>query len=396
VNEKILFVDDDSNILEGYQRKLEAALPVDVALGPLLGLKCIRENGPYAVVVADMQMPIMNGIQFLAQVKKEAPNTVRMMLTGNADMRTAMDAVNEGEIFRFLTKPCPGDIFGKALVAGIGQYRLIMAEKSLIEDTLNGVVELLVEMMSWVNPEIFGWSLHLREGARCIARHLKIDSGQVELAAMLCRIGEVLFPSGSAGVNIDDPEAEQELQANRIKGVEMASEMLQCIPRLKPVAEIILYIEKNFDGSGFPCDDVAGTDIPIGSRVLKVLIDLAALENRGVARLDALIRMRTQSGKYDLKVLAAAESLRQPTYRALLVNAFSREGENGPTLEVGDVVVYGVRSQDGQLLVRAGERVSAAVLARLVAFGSLSGIEESIEVRRPNTLNHGSEREERL
>src|SRR5208282_667625 len=97
---RILCVDDDSNILLGYQRALRKQFQIDVALGGAEGLAAVRDQGPYAVIVADMRMPAMNGVQLLAKVREIAPDTVRMMLTGNADQQTALQAVNQGHIFR--------------------------------------------------------------------------------------------------------------------------------------------------------------------------------------------------------------------------------------------------------------------------------------------------------
>src|SRR4030042_1805929 len=93
---------------------------------------------PYAVIVSDLKMPGMNGIKFLSKVREMAPDSVRVMLTGFAELQTAIDAVNEGNIFRFLTKPCPPDILSRALDMGIEQYRLITAERELLEQTLKG------------------------------------------------------------------------------------------------------------------------------------------------------------------------------------------------------------------------------------------------------------------
>ena len=131
MDERILFVDDDPNILEAYQRKLQHVLHVRTAQGPHLGLREIQEKGPFAVVVADMNMPLMNGVEFLKKVREIAPDTVRMMLTSNSDIKTAMDAVNEGAVFRFLTKPCPSTLMGDSLAAAIKQHRLITAEKEV-------------------------------------------------------------------------------------------------------------------------------------------------------------------------------------------------------------------------------------------------------------------------
>lgn len=135
MSEKILFVDDEINILNAFQRQLRKRFEFDVSADPASALQSLRSNGPYAVIVSDMQMPGMNGVQFLGKVREQAPNSVRIMLTGNADQQTAMDAVNQGAIFRFLNKPCSTDDLCEVLAAGIAQYRLVTAEKDIHEKT---------------------------------------------------------------------------------------------------------------------------------------------------------------------------------------------------------------------------------------------------------------------
>lgn len=131
--DKVLFVDDEPLVLDGYRRMLHNEFEIDTALGGETGLVAIRDNGPYAVVISDMRMPGMNGAQFLAQVREKAPNTVRMLLTGYTDVNAAMDAVNEGNIFRYLTKPCEKQVLVAAINIGLTQYRSVMAEKKLVK-----------------------------------------------------------------------------------------------------------------------------------------------------------------------------------------------------------------------------------------------------------------------
>ena len=103
--EKILLVDNENNILLGYRRSLNRDFLIETALGGKQALQLVAESGPYAVVVSDMRMPGMDGIQLLTKIKAQSPDTIRVMLTGNAEMNTAIDAINEGSIFRFLNKP---------------------------------------------------------------------------------------------------------------------------------------------------------------------------------------------------------------------------------------------------------------------------------------------------
>ena len=161
---KILCVDDELNVLEALSRSLRKDFRISIAQSGELGISMIENEGPFAVVVSDMRMPEMDGIEFLGRVQSMSPETVRIMLTGNADQQTAIRAVNDGNIFRFLNKPCPSDVLTSALTAGLEQYRLVNAEKNLLEQTLNKSVEVLVDILAIVNPTAFGRS-HLASPA---------------------------------------------------------------------------------------------------------------------------------------------------------------------------------------------------------------------------------------
>lgn len=124
MDEKILFVDDDEPTLNYYQRELKRYFDVDIAIGAQEGLRILRENGPYAIVVADMRMPQINGIEFLENIQNSSPQTVRFMLTGYPDHDTAVAAVDQGKVFHFLSKPCTTENLIKALHAGMDLYRL--------------------------------------------------------------------------------------------------------------------------------------------------------------------------------------------------------------------------------------------------------------------------------
>lgn len=140
MTKKILFVDDDQNLLDGYKRTLRKEFEADYALGPENGLAAIGSDNEYAVVVADMRMPGMNGIEFLLRVKESSPDSIRMMLTGNADVKTAVEAVNQGNVFRFLTKPCPPDRMKEVLGEAIAEYEHRTRERDLASlDALTGL-----------------------------------------------------------------------------------------------------------------------------------------------------------------------------------------------------------------------------------------------------------------
>jgi len=131
VSDKILFVDDETSALDGFRRILHQSFDVTTATSGGEGLMTLDRDGPFAVVVSDMRMPGMSGSEFLARVRQKAPDTVRMMLTGHADLHAAMDAVNRGHILHFLTKPCPKTVLVAAINSGVDQYHAAVEEKEL-------------------------------------------------------------------------------------------------------------------------------------------------------------------------------------------------------------------------------------------------------------------------
>ena len=141
-------------------------------------------------------MPSMNGNQFLAAAKELAPDTVRVMLTGQADLRATVEAINKGNIFRFIEKPCPTETLMVILDAAVEQYRLVTAEKELLERTLNGSIKLLIDVLSIVNPYGFSESSKIKEIAFRLSKRLQIkDTWELELASALSQIGYVAVPA---------------------------------------------------------------------------------------------------------------------------------------------------------------------------------------------------------
>jgi DNA-binding NtrC family response regulator len=126
--EQILFVDDDMSSLDCIARQLHGEFSINKAQGAIRGLAMIQLFGPHAIVVSDLRMPGMDGAGFLAQVHQMAPNTVTMLLTGYRDLEVAINAVNEGYIFRYLKKPCSKEDLVNAIRQGIAQYRANVAK----------------------------------------------------------------------------------------------------------------------------------------------------------------------------------------------------------------------------------------------------------------------------
>ena len=378
---QILFVDDDANVLQALQRTLRDRYDCDVATSGAEGLARLGGKDQFGVVVSDMRMPGMNGIEFLRNVKERAPDTVRVMLTGHSDLATAIEAVNEGSIFRFVTKPCPADQLRATLDAAIRQFRLITAERQLLENTLGGCIRVLTEILSMTDLRSFARCASLQETAREVSRALRVaEAWEIEAAAMLAPIGSVAIPPGvivraRAAKTLTGPEKDMLARVPDI-----GHDLLAAIPRMAGVAEIVKYQNKCFDGSGYPHDGVAGEQIPFGARLLHILVDLASLRQDGQAPAAAFAQLRARAGEHDPQLLAKVEAALSASDRAPV--ATDSRAVAVRELRSGDVLARDVHAKDNSVLVAAGQRLSGTVLERLRNFASTTGVLEPVHVLR--------------
>jgi DNA-binding NtrC family response regulator len=138
MQEAILFVDDEALVLEGFRRLLSSAFVVETASNAAEALSKLKKKNHFAVAVCDMCMPGMDGIQLLHKIRLDAPEVVRIMLTGAADQATAIQAVNEGNIFRFLAKPCNKDLLTTTLNDALVRFRTEKQKEELLEKARYG------------------------------------------------------------------------------------------------------------------------------------------------------------------------------------------------------------------------------------------------------------------
>jgi response regulator RpfG family c-di-GMP phosphodiesterase len=382
---KVLVVDDEENIRLTFGEFIRnAGHEAYTAKDGEEALQIIERESPFALVVSDMSMPNMNGIELLTKIKEVSPDTVRMILTGYADLEVSIDAINQGNVFRFLTKPCPGTAFMDSINAGLEQHRLILAEKELLEDTLNGSIAMLTDALSMADPEIFGFAMTLKKGAGQLAMALeKQNSWQIEIAAMLSQIGYLTLPNevrkkARRGQKLSETERQMVEKAP-----EIGCNLVSHIPRLEQTANIILYQKKSYDGSGPPYNDVAGQEIPLGARILKVLVDFAEALLGSNSYKVAVARLGDRKGVYDADVLQTAikikvfsdllEDSKQPR-DVILVQV----GD----LQVGDMLATDLLSVDGRLLLKKGSDISQMTIERIQNYARLSYIQDSIRVWR--------------
>jgi response regulator RpfG family c-di-GMP phosphodiesterase len=375
MTEKILCVDDDPNILDAYRRQLRREFHIETADGANEALAVIHANGPYAVIVSDMRMPGMDGVRFLAQARAIAPDTVRIMLTGNADQETAVEAINGGSIFRFLTKPCPSEKMAKALAAGIEQYRLVTAEKDLLEKTLRGAVKVLTDLLSLVNPAAFGRASRVRRLVRELAAELGVKgSWELDVAAMLSQIGCITLPSETLEkLHLGRPVTPEALKMFQMHP-SVGRDLVGNIPRLEGVAEIIAYQEKGFDGTGFPADSKRGQRIPLGARILKAALDFDTLRCTGLGENEAVVRLLGQPGPYDPAVLSALKAVTEKS-ECYIVREIRLHD-----LTDGMILAEDVKTTKGMLLVCKEQEATQSLCERLLNYSKHAPIREPLRV----------------
>src|SRR5580692_11088151 len=284
--EKILLVDDDANILDGYRRSLGREFQMETALGGKEGLRLAAESGPYAVVISDMRMPEIDGLQLLSGVKAQWPETICIMLTGNADIETAINAINEGSIFRFLSKPCSKEVMAKTLTAALLQYRLVTAEKQLLEQTLSGSIQVLTEVLSLVNPAAFGRAERARRYIRHVVTAMRLGNPwQYEVAAMLSQLGCVTLAPETVEAVYRGENLTTKEQTQYDAHPAVAYDLLSKIPRLEPIAWMIQH--QNGPLPDIVEGDSKMADMRRGAEILRLILAYEQLIHKGTSRTEA-------------------------------------------------------------------------------------------------------------
>ncbi len=359
--EKVLLVDDDRNLLASFTRQFHKRINLVTAASGEDGIQAVTHDGPFAVVISDMQMPNMDGLEFLTQMRTLSPDTVRVMLTGNANLDVALTAINEGNIFRFHNKPVPIGVLFETMIDGIQQYRHITAERDLINKTLKGTVNLLADILGLVDPNSFSRASRIKRHVLSMAKQLKLsDSWSYELAAMLSQLGCITLPPEvmeklAYGKSIEDHER---VQFN--KHPEIGARLLQHIPRFETVATMVEQQNSTPDTIEMgPTLTLAQRGV-LGGQILKVALAYDALVSQGMNDEDAINELRAEPDQYApalVQALAAGGGGASFEVMSLPVTKLR------PGMILDQNIVSGV----GALLVAKGQELSTAVLLRLVA-----------------------------
>lgn len=358
---RILFVDDDPNLLDALRRKLRREFSVETGVGAANGFMTLGKLGPFEVIVSDFLMPGINGAEFLAMVNKAAPLITRVLLTGQASLEGAAATVNSGQVFRILLKPVDHETLVSTLHECVAQHRRLIAERELLEQTLTGSVKALTDILALASPAGFGRATRMRHLVTRILNKLNVrESWPIELAATMSQLGVITLPPVVLNkIDADEPltPAEQAM-IDAIPAV--AENLLSPIPRMAPVVEAIRFSTRRFDGSGPPDEHAAGERIPLGSRILRLVQAFDAMTARGMPTNEAQARLADGAGiEYDptlLKVLALVlDDDEDAAVRATRL----------ADVTAGAVLSAPLRTRAGKLLLAAGGEITPSVITRL-------------------------------
>jgi DNA-binding response OmpR family regulator len=333
---KIICVDDEPQVLEGLKDRLRRHYDVVTTTNGFEALKLLAaEDIP--VVVSDMRMPMIDGARFLTLVREHAPDTVRLVLTGQADVESAIQAVNGGQVFRFLVKPCAQEELLGALDAAVEQHRLRTSERVLLEETLRGAIGTMVEVLTLADPAAFGRATRIRQLVTMVAGRARVDlTWELVSAALLSQLASLTL-------------SEADLERMPV----MAERLLAQIPRLETVRQLLRHAGP---------DDEAGPS-EAGSpqaNLLRVAIDYELLESQDLDPETALATMRSRGDRYDpelLRHLAEALGARASSRQLREVRLHGLDSEM--------TLAADVKAHGGQLLVARGAPATPTLVARL-------------------------------
>lgn len=378
MSERVLFVDDEPNILEAIRRQIGQKVALDTATSGVAGLRLVEQNGPYALVISDMRMPQMNGANFLARVRELAPDTVRMIFSGQADMQATIDAVNDGQIFRFLTKPCPPEQLWKIVESGLKQYRLINAERDLLEQTLSGAVKTLHDLLGLTNPTAYRRATRIQRYAQAIAEALKVgDNWQLRLAMMLSQVGCITLPAGLLERVCDRAQLTTEERRLYDSHPEVAARLLGAIPRLEPVADIVLGQTARPSLAGQPPIPSRWPGRTLGIMVLRAALELDELIVGEVTPELALRRLVESWPELPPAIADAIRRARITSCEKVVRTIGAAE------LAPGMILDEDLKSRNGIRLVPQGHEVTDTVMMRLRNVAAGVGLREPFRVRVP-------------
>jgi response regulator RpfG family c-di-GMP phosphodiesterase len=352
-------VDDELSILAGFQRHFRKQFEIVSALNGTHALETLTKKGPFAAVMSDFNMPGMNGLTFLRRVREQSPESVRLMLSGKADAEAGLAAVNDGTLFRFLSKPCPPEVLAGAFTAALEQYRLITARRIVKEQMVESGISLMSEVQKHLQPEVVERASRIQATVQRIVLILNIAGlERFEVAAMLSHIGCIGVPAPLLKKVFTNGKSTQDEESALMRHAEIGARIIANVPGLETVAEIV---RRQFEiKSNLVCDQRFQEIDPIllGSQLLRLAGTFDSYL-RNLNDVDALDKMSFGYEPHDPVLLSALRTVvtgHVPQQRPV---AFLNK------LEIGMLTPDNIVNRKGYLLAAKGVIISAELFAEL-------------------------------
>lgn len=356
----VLCVDDEERILDALEVTIGFHHDVALAGSGVRGLEILDQRPGCAVVVSDMRMPGMSGAEFLATVHRRHPDATRILLTGYSDLTDAVAAVNQGRIFRFLTKPCRQDELLEVVRDGIAHHRLRVSERELLEGTVNGIVELLVEVLAIAAPAAFERAAVIRQLVAHAACRLGWEpSWELELAAQLVRLGWIAVPGDVIERHLAGQPLSPAQESLLASAPAQASRLLRRIHRLDTVAELVVATAPDYDG-----------ERPAPASLLRAALDVDLAMIRGLNVEGAI---RELGGRHEPRLLHAMGGTRLERRRGVATVDIH-------ALRPGMITDEDVMTVDGKVLIRSATELTPMIIHRISNFHLTVGVKEPVRV----------------
>lgn len=353
MNNKILCVDDEESILRGFKLNLRKDFDVHLASNGVEGLEVFEQEKDFAVVLSDMRMPEMDGATMLSEIKKRNHEVVTILLTGHTDFESAVAAVNEGNVFRMLSKPCPPETLIKVLKAGLEQHDLIISKRILLDKTLRGSVDALAQALSTAKPLFFGRAQRVRRMANELAEMMKVPARwRVDVASVFSQLGYLSLPESVS----EDVYYKRDLTPEVKELVKQVpsdtQKLISIIPGLEEVDEILqkIDIQHRFEKD-------SGNGVRLLASILRVALDFDFYEEQGHDRSVIIQTLKSRKDDYDPVVSDSLSNL-----LVVAEQTFKLEEISLKSLEVGMRLAQELRLEDGFLVASSGADVDRQLI----------------------------------
>jgi CheY-like chemotaxis protein len=353
-------VDDEPHVVGGLSLHLRRRYDVELATSAQAGLELL-DRLRVAVVISDMRMPGMNGAEFLARASASHPETTRVLLTGYAEVDAARRAINEGQVFRFLIKPCPPPELLRTVEAAAELHRTVVTEKELVEQTARGSVKVLVDVLAATNPGAFGRAYRVKQLVGTLLAQLgEAPSWQLEVAAQLSQLPSLALPSETVeklyyGAPLSSPE-----RALVERAPDVTQHLLGYLPKLELVRRILAALARP-DLHRIATVELEPEErfVRRGAQLLRAAIQVDLLETQGMTGSGVALAIKAHSQDYPAELLEA------------LLSVCARRNDRGAVrelpaqaLELGMILAADVKKATGALFAARGCEVTSSMLEK--------------------------------